>query len=118
MRRSPQEKKALSYARDRRNMYGENDKSSRKNIPLRKRLVNRANRHAAQQQLRQAAGVPAAERAERAEDRVRGSRQKTWRKRPDLPLRQALDLKRALSERSRRLCGAAGQGRRGGPGAV
>ena len=33
VRRSPQEKKALSYARDCRNVYGENDKSSRKNIP-------------------------------------------------------------------------------------
>ena len=32
-RKSPQEKKALSYAKDRRNTYGENDKSSRKNIP-------------------------------------------------------------------------------------
>ena len=90
----------MSYARDRRNMYGENDKSSRKNIPLRKRLVNKANRHAVQQQLRQAAGVSAVERAERAADRVRGARQKTWRKRPDLSLRQALDLKRAWSERN------------------
>lgn len=32
-RRSPQEKKRLSYAKDRRNDYGENDKSSRKNVP-------------------------------------------------------------------------------------
>jgi hypothetical protein len=102
MRRSPQEKKALSYARDRRNMYGENDKSSRKNIPLRKRLVNKANRHAVQQQLRQATGTPAAERAERAEDRLRGVRQKTWRKRPDLSLRRALDLKRAWAEQAGR----------------
>ncbi len=31
-RRTPQEKKALSYVKDRRNDYGENDKSSRKNI--------------------------------------------------------------------------------------
>ena len=53
-------------------MYGENSKSSRKNIPLRKRLVNKANRHAAQQQLRQATGAPAVERAEQAEDRLRG----------------------------------------------
>jgi hypothetical protein len=101
MRRSPQEKKALSYARDRRNMYGENDKSSRKNIPLRKRMVNKANRNAVQQQLRQAVGVTAVERAERAEERVRGARRKTWRKHPDLSLRQALDLKRAWSERYR-----------------
>lgn len=34
--KTPQDKKALSYAKDRRNTYGENDKSSRKAIPARK----------------------------------------------------------------------------------
>lgn len=38
---SPQEKKALSYKKDRRNTYGENDKSSRKNIRLGKKLSRR-----------------------------------------------------------------------------
>jgi hypothetical protein len=102
MRRSPRAKKALSYAKDRRNAYGENDKSSRKNIPLRKRLVNRANRHAAQQQLREASGLADAECAERVEVRLRGTRPKVWRKRPDLPLGQVLDRKRAESERTGR----------------
>ncbi len=46
VRQSPQEKKQLSYEQDRRNVYGENDKSSRKAIPFRKRAVNKANRHA------------------------------------------------------------------------
>jgi hypothetical protein len=48
--KSPQEKKALSYVRDRRNDYGENDKGSRKNIPRAKarshRLVRRVDRTA------------------------------------------------------------------------
>ena len=44
---TPQEKKRLSYERDGRNTYGENDKSSRKNIPRGKRLVNRAARRSA-----------------------------------------------------------------------
>ena len=35
-RLTPQEKKILSYAKDCRNTYGENDKSSRKAIPRRK----------------------------------------------------------------------------------
>ncbi len=35
-RLTPQEKKVLSYAKDCRNVYGENDKSSRKAIPRRK----------------------------------------------------------------------------------
>jgi len=46
-RRSPQEKKALSYAKDRRNTYGENQKSSRKNIPLSKAKGHRALRRGA-----------------------------------------------------------------------
>jgi hypothetical protein len=39
-RRSPQEDKVLSYAKDRRNGYGENDKSSRRAIRVRKQWVN------------------------------------------------------------------------------
>ena len=99
MRRSPQEKKALSYARDRRNAFGQNDKASRKAIPLRKRLVNRANRHAARQQLSEAAGPVASERAERVEERVQGTKPKTWRKWPDQPLGQILEQKRQRRER-------------------
>lgn len=48
---SPQEKKALSYMRDRRNRYGENDKSSRKAIPFRKARENRESRRKAAQDL-------------------------------------------------------------------
>ena len=36
--KNPEEKKRLSLARDRRNRYGENSKSSRKNIQRRKQL--------------------------------------------------------------------------------
>lgn len=36
--RNPQEKKRLRLSKDRRNCYGENDKSSRKNIKRNKRL--------------------------------------------------------------------------------
>jgi hypothetical protein len=36
--RNPQEKKRLRLTKDRRNSYGENDKSSRKNIKRNKRL--------------------------------------------------------------------------------
>jgi hypothetical protein len=90
----------LSYAKNCRNTYGENDKSSRKNIPLRKRLVNKANRHAARQRLHEASGIPVAERAERVGEQVRTARAKVWRKQPDLPLRQVLHRKQARSGRS------------------
>ena len=46
-RRSPQEKKALSYAKDRRNLHGENDKASRKNIPRSRARGHRSNRRRA-----------------------------------------------------------------------
>ncbi len=82
-RQSPPEKKQLSYERDRRNGYGENSKSSRKNIHRRNRGVNQANRHAAKQQL----GVVHPETGEP----LLGSgavvrRPKTWRKVADIPL--------------------------------
>ena len=49
--RSPQDKKALSYANDRRNTYGENDKASRKLIPLRKAQESRQDRRKVAQEL-------------------------------------------------------------------
>ena len=55
--RSPQEKKALSYTKDRRNDYGENDKASRTSIRSRKREPNRADRHRERQVLASATGV-------------------------------------------------------------
>jgi hypothetical protein len=42
--RTPQEKKSLSLAKDRRNVYGEAPHGAWKSIPLRKKLRNRANR--------------------------------------------------------------------------
>jgi len=51
-RRSPQEKKRLSYLKDRRNAYGENDKSSRKNIPRSRRARHHELRRAEHLALR------------------------------------------------------------------
>jgi hypothetical protein len=98
MRRSPQEKKALSYATDCRNAYGENDKSSRKNIPRARRRAHKANRHADRQQLLKARGPIDAELAELAEDRLRARRPKSWRKAGDAPLGQILERKRLRAE--------------------
>jgi hypothetical protein len=89
-RKTPQEQKQLSYAKDRRNGYGENDKSSRKNIPLRKRLVNRANRHSAQQTLSEAVGATDPGQEDVVERKTGAKRPKTWRKWPDIPLEEHL----------------------------
>ena len=53
-RKNPQEKKALSYKKDGRNVYHENDKASRKNLPRKKKRVNRAYRRVTKQQISQA----------------------------------------------------------------
>lgn len=89
-RRSPQEKKALSYAKDRRNDYGESDKGSRKSIRRNKRTPHRADRRREHQVLAEAtgpAGVEAAEAAEaRLADRPLKWRIRWWQKESDAPL--------------------------------
>jgi hypothetical protein len=89
--RSPQEKKALSYAKDRRNDYGENDKSSRKSIRRNKRTPNRSDRHREHQVLASATGVTiVAEVVEQAETKLLAKKSmwmtKRWRKYRDAPL--------------------------------
>jgi hypothetical protein len=86
-RRSPQEKKRLSYSKDRRNWYGENDKSSRKNIPRSKRIRQRSERHRRQQQLSAAVGpVDESVEAGLAERLAQTRRGNRWRKFPDTQL--------------------------------
>ncbi|WUI00861.1 hypothetical protein OHR68_03315 [Spirillospora sp. NBC_00431] len=85
-RRSPQEKKRISYAKDSRNAFAENDKSSRNAVRLNKRFPNRANRHRVQQILLDATGSPDHETANDVDERLARKRPKKWRKEPGLPL--------------------------------
>lgn len=96
-RRTPQEKKRLSYARDRRNCYGENDKSSRTSIPQRRRRANRANRRLTDSLLSGADGAVDLVHAESVEDDARGRRPQRWTKVPDMPLGAYLERKRPRS---------------------
>jgi hypothetical protein len=90
--RSPQEKKKLSLQKDRRNSYGENAKSSRKNIPLSKAISHRKLRHAASQ---------AAQVFERVSEDLVESLSSTlttprlqkgkWKKSADLPLKKIVE---------------------------
>jgi hypothetical protein len=93
MRRTPQEKKRLSYARDRRNNYGENDKSSRKNIPRSRAMMHRANRHRTRQVLGDAKGAPDAAVEDGVEQRLLNRRPKKWRKWRDSPLSEIVEYK-------------------------
>lgn len=83
--KSPQEKKTLSYEKDCQNVYGENDKGSRKAIPKRKALANRKIRKAAKKDLQdQVDGKEKSGRLERL-------KKNKWRKDPDRPLGENLD---------------------------
>jgi hypothetical protein len=88
---TPQDKKRLSYAKDRRNTYGENSKSSRKNIPLSKALDIRAQRHAQETLLAKAVLAPTKEALDAVENAVRTAKPRQWKKHPDKPLGEVLD---------------------------
>jgi hypothetical protein len=87
---TPQQKKQLSYANDRRNTYGENSKSSRKNIPLSKALDIRSERHAQDLALAKAVAATNIDQLDAAENTMRATKQRQWRKSPDEPLGQVL----------------------------
>ncbi|MCB5168445.1 hypothetical protein LG634_26935 [Streptomyces bambusae] len=80
-RRTPQDKKRLSYLKDRRNAYGENDKASRRNIPRSRRARRHALRRAEQPALHQVTAFGGSW----DESEVRFARPGTgrWRKWPD-----------------------------------
>ena len=84
-KRTPQEKKRLSYLKDTRNNYGENDKASRKTIPFRKALVNRTYRKAVNQVMKNLTIISEIE-IEKTSNKTKEVRRKNWKKHPDKPL--------------------------------
>ena len=94
--KSPQEKKVLSYAKDRRSNYGENDKASRKNIPLRKAKVNRAYRRKVNEILSEVDGGTF-EHADLVDGKAKNVKREFWKKCADEPL--GTFLKRKLERR-------------------
>ena len=92
-RKTPQEKKAESYAKDRRSTYGNNAKAARSAVPKRKRTRSQVERRTAKQEL---AGPAAAEDETRVDamlDRVAQKRRKAWQKWPDESLGDVLQRK-------------------------
>ncbi|WP_298376541.1 hypothetical protein [uncultured Bradyrhizobium sp.] len=100
--KTPQEKKRQSYQHDRRNVYGENQKSSRKNIPRSKQLSHQEERRSVRQVLIAAQGSVADQVADEAQSQAlskgRTKKLKAFRKSPDRPLREV--VKRRLRRRS------------------
>jgi hypothetical protein len=89
-KRTPQQKKELSYKRDRRNVYGEAPHAARKNVPLRKALRNRANRHVADQSLAYQGPAPDEDIADAIESRLHHRAPQEWKKFPDAPLGEVI----------------------------
>jgi len=87
---TPQEKKELSYERDRRNVYGNAPHAARKWIPLRKAMRNRANRHSQNQQIKLQGPAPDQDRADDLESQLHQRAPKEWEKYPDAPLREVV----------------------------
>jgi hypothetical protein len=102
--KDPETKKRLSLERDRRNRYGENSKSSRKNIRRGKQRRHMDERRTAGEVLRRLKGYVqegAATEAElQARTRIIDSQRRGFRKRPDTPLGVVLAAKRASKNRS------------------
>jgi hypothetical protein len=97
---NPQHKKRLSYAKDRRNTYGENSKASRKNLPKKRARTHRAYRHAVRQELASKATEISPAAADALETRVKEVRREQFKKSADKPL--GLVVKRKLEARRRR----------------
>ncbi|WP_146991358.1 hypothetical protein [Bradyrhizobium macuxiense] len=101
--KNPQEKKRLSYQHDRRNTYGENQKSSRKNIPRSKQLSHQDERRSVRQSLIAARGNVVDEIADEAHSdalhKGRMKKLKAFRKSPDSPLGEV--VKRRLGKRTK-----------------
>jgi hypothetical protein len=103
--KTPQEKKELSLKRDRRNVYGENDKASRKGIPRSKQRSHMAERRAVQSALApvKQAGAFDVEVADEvqfaAKTKTIVGKRKSFRKKPDQPL--GLILEKKLADESK-----------------
>lgn len=96
--KTPQEKKALSLKRDRRNVYGESTKGTRVGIPRSKQQSKQAERRAANQPLLAVSGQLDEQAALAAQDASVAAgtlmRRKGFRKSPDLPLGEVLRFRK------------------------
>ena len=92
--KSPQDKKRLSLENDRRNTWGENQKSSRKNIPRAKQRQHRDERRSVAEVLRNLKATDDEDIAVDAEllvkTKIAQSRGLGFKKRPDVPLIEVL----------------------------
>ncbi len=91
---TPQEKKALSLKKDRRNTYGNNDKAARKAIPRAKALANRA--------VRRADTFAMVDLTAAVEDLPLERPKPDWKKGADTPLGEVIASKLAWRQATRK----------------
>lgn len=91
--KTPQEKKQLSYNKDRRNVYGERGANSRFAIRKSKRLIEQRGRHEQNQLLRSVIGAADEEQVIAVENAVLSSpaARKRFYKMPDASLGEVVD---------------------------
>jgi hypothetical protein len=94
----PQVKKRLSLAKDCRNDYGENAKSSRKNIPRAKARGRRKFRRTTRQAIEAELGV--AVDSDAVQDTAQRIRRDAWKKRRDIPLGTMIEKKKERRKRT------------------
>jgi hypothetical protein len=99
-RKTPQEKKLLSYDKDCRNTYGERGSHSRHAIATQKAVNRRTDRRRADQVLRNIE-TDSIESLERAELKVKTVPRRGWRKYPDRPLGEVVAQKLERREEAR-----------------
>jgi hypothetical protein len=98
IRKTPQEKKALSYAKDCRNTYHANDKSSRKNIPLQKAKARRSYRKKVNAVVNELEKQTDIESIEILENKALGIKRSYWEKYSDEPLGKVVEIKLEIRE--------------------
>jgi hypothetical protein len=91
---TPQEKKRLSYLKDRRNAYGQHDKASRKAIRSRKRKINKTYRKLTKQKLLLTNDTFIDEYADLIDIQIKGVKRKFWKKYPDISLKEHIELQK------------------------
>ncbi len=92
MKTTPQEKKIRDYSHQRKNCYGENDKSSRNALRKRKRWVNRSYRRSVKNRI--------SLDIESVDDSVKDVKKHDWKKDSDKLLVTLFDKKWAGSSRT------------------
>ena len=93
MKMTPQEKKIRDYTHQRKNCYGENDKSSRNALRKRKRWVNRSYRRSVKNKI--------SLDIESIDDSVKGVKKHDWKKGADELIINLFDRKWSGSSRKR-----------------